>query len=909
MIYDTNAHLYIVIFAVWGPAGSIYYVTTPSLANPIWSDAVAIGGSATQQTNPRNPAPCSTGFIDNHYVSIIDSHSDGFNFEFTDGDPWLFFVTSPRFTCGEPGGQRDMYRLRLNVDYSGGARPAFSVQPATQRVLIGQTAQLTTTASAAQSLQWQRSTDGGVSWTNVNNGGAYSGATTATLSISASMDLSGARYRCLAANAAATAVSNAATLTVTAGAVSAAPAALKFGATKAGASGPLTSVTDGQYVTVNFAGGSSNWTATADQPWLQITNGAGPGAGQFTASIVNPGNVIGGATSLASTITVSAPGSVNGSVTVKVTLAVDQSNNVTTTPFGQVDTPVQNGAGIVGAVAVTGWTLDNIDVQSVKIFRNCLPSDNPGSCQLQFGSSIVYIGDAAFVPGARPDVEAAFQTYPQAYRAGWGYLLLTNMLPHVPNRQSYGGQGMLSLYAIATDHEGNKTLLGRTQFDHTPTSITLDNDHIVKPFGAIDLPGQGQTVSGVLPNFGWALTPDNNTIADGGDILVAADGSTMHVYVDGVSQGQVVYDQCRGSVGNPVPAGLYCNDDVADIFGNPAPQPAFTTRLSNPTRYRNLDAGRSAIGSFTIDTTTLSNGFHSLAWGVDDSAGRSEGIGSRNFIVLNANGTDAAPGRLGDVTGLAPPPAVLMDAPAIDRGPASAILGLPLGQADIWGRTGFGVLTARVPVPPDAAGVRHLGMPEMGRVEVALGTGAWAGFLVANEALRDLPPGSHLDPATNVFTWVPLPGYIGTYRLAFVRDGDQYVPVDVTIRPAGSADPTQGEVRMFIDTPAAGSIASGRVLIAGWALDRYSGIGSAIDAVHVWATPAAGAAGPAEFLGAAMLGVVRPDVAAAFGEQFDTAGFWLAASPPPGEDHLVVYVHSARTARWEDARVVRVTVR
>ena len=66
-------------------------------------------------------------------------------------------------------------------------------------------------------------------------------------------------------------------------------------------------MTAGQTVTVTFGGASSAWTASANQPWVQITNGSGAGAGQFTASIVNPGNVLGGATSVTATITVSAP--------------------------------------------------------------------------------------------------------------------------------------------------------------------------------------------------------------------------------------------------------------------------------------------------------------------------------------------------------------------------------------------------------------------------------------------------------------------------------------------------------------------------------------------------------------------------------------------------------------------------
>lgn len=38
---------------------------------------------------------------------------------------------------------------------------------------------------------------------------------------------------------------------------------------------------------------------------------------------------------------------------------------------------------------------------------------------------------------------------------------------------------------------------------------------------------------------------------------------------------------------------------------------------------------------FTIDTTTLMNGVHTIAWVVRDSLGRTQGIGSRYFAVAN----------------------------------------------------------------------------------------------------------------------------------------------------------------------------------------------------------------------------------------------------------------------------------
>jgi hypothetical protein len=194
-----------------------------------------------------------------------------------------------------------------------------------------------------------------------------------------------------------------------------------------------------------------------------------------------------------------------------------------------------------------------------------------------------------------------------------------------------------------------------------------------------------------------------------------------------------------------------------------------------------------------------------------------------------------------------------------------------------------------------------------------LGAETNKGYLVANGMLRDLPTGSHLDRETGVFTWAPGPGYVGTYRLTFVRGAEQ-IPVDLTIRPAGTVDPTQGEVRMFIDRPTANQIVNGQFTIAGWALDPQAAIGSGIDAMHVWAVAAGptGVAGtrPAQFLGTATLGGPRPDVATAFGVPFGAAGYSFTTSAlAAGEYDLIVYVHSARTGRWEDARTVHVIVK
>jgi hypothetical protein len=691
----------------------------------------------------------------------------------------------------------------------------------------------------------------------------------------------------------------------------AAPGSLRFSATKAGAGGQLTAVTSAQVVTVNVSNALAAWTASANQPWIRLTNPSGTGAGQFTVSIVNPDNVLGGSTSLAATVVVTPTTAGQAPATVAVSLSVNLSGAASAPPFGQIDTPAQGAGGIVGAIGVTGWTLDDLGVSSVRIFRNCLPWDllpnGTSNCQIVAGHQVVYVGDAAFLAGARPDVEAAFPGYPQAYRAGWGYMMLTNLLPHVPKGQAFGGQGTLSFYAFAADAEGQLTLLGRSRLDHVPTTVTLANDTIARPFGAIDTPGQGQTVSGTLANFGWVLTPDGNHVGgQADDILIPVDGSTMTVVIDGAPAGRVAYNQCRGSadIGNPVHAALFCNDDVASIFGNLTPLPTFTMRTSNPTKYRNLDVERGAIGAYEIDTRTLANGMHTIAWGVIDSAGRTEGIGSRFFTVLNSS-TSAAPSA-GDVALRAA--AALQAAPAATRGDARSLDALTPSASEVLARTGFALQVPFEQLSPGEDGVRRVQLAALGRLELQLGA-VNAGYLVANGALRDLPPGSRLNARTGNFTWMPAVGYVGTYHLAFVRDNEQ-IPVSVTIRPVAAAAPGESEIRMWVDLPRTGQNVSGAFTVAGWALDPQASIGTGIGAVHVWAHRLDAPGLAPVFLGAAELNGTRPDVSRAFGGQFGVAGFGLTASGlAAGRYDITAYAWNRRTARWEDARTATVIVR
>lgn len=111
---------------------------------------------------------------------------------------------------------------------------------------------------------------------------------------------------------------------------------------------------------------------------------------------------------------------------------------------------------------------------------------------------------------------------------------------------------------------------------------------------------------------------------------------------------------------------------------------------------------------------------------------------------------------------------------------------------------------------------------------------------------------------------------------------------------------------MSIDTPAANSSIAGQFQIGGWALDLGSPSTVGVDAVHIWAFPSQG--GPF-FVGAATLGLARPDVAAAFGSQrFTGSGYLAPVSLPSGDYDLAVYVHSSVSGTFNNVKVVHVHV-
>jgi hypothetical protein len=302
------------------------------------------------------------------------------------------------------------------------------------------------------------------------------------------------------------------------------------------------------------------WTASVNVPWIRVTNMIA-GTGDGTVSY-NFDPYFGGATIRSGAIVINTAAH-----------GLRQLGTTTQPPFGTWETPLGGPTPptVSGAVPFTGWALDDVQVTRVRIYRDPVAGE---------GADQIFIGDGVKVANARPDVAELNAAFPYNTEAGWGLMVLTNMLPNQ-------GNGVFTFYVYFDDAEGHTRAAGTR-------TLNVVNATATDPFGTIDTPAQGQTVSGTIVNFGWALTPQPGTIP--------TDGSTIDVYIDGVNVGHATYNQFRS--------------DIATLFPG----------------YQNSNG---AVGFFTINTTAYADGVHTIAWVVTDNLGRASGIGSRYFTIQN----------------------------------------------------------------------------------------------------------------------------------------------------------------------------------------------------------------------------------------------------------------------------------
>jgi len=473
--------------------------------------------------------------------------------------------------------------------------------------------------------------------------------------------------------------------------------ALVFGATRAATD--FDARTSSQIVRLTQSGlpGTVTWTAASNEPWLTVSPASGTGTTSLTVTVqFDPSLPASGSVAGRITIVLSGAENTVGPVHVALNLIPPPQS---APPFGSFDTPSAGASGLAGSIPVTGWALDDVQVVRLTICREQIAGEAFGPDARCGGFPKVYVGDGVFIDGSRPDVQSAFPALPVNSRGGWGYLLLTNFLPN-------GGNGTFVLYAYASDAEGHTTQLGTKP-------ITCDNAHAIAPFGAIDTPGQGALASGVVSNFGWVLSAGARRSDPPG-------GGTVIVFVDGVPVG--------------APGGWTSRSDLLALF------PAAL--------YSGVDT---ALGVFSLDTTMLANGVHTIAWSVTDNLGVTSGIGSRFFTVSNGASVLAAAASTAAPPGIAMAAGTITDTGA-DTGTATILLG----------RRGFDLSAPLNYYFPDQDGVVTIDAQELDRVELQLEPGA-KGAQITPLGLQPLPIGAQIDQSTGVFTWAPGPGFVGTY--------------------------------------------------------------------------------------------------------------------------------------------------
>jgi len=212
---------------------------------------------------------------------------------------------------------------------------------------------------------------------------------------------------------------------------------------------------------------------------------------------------------------------------------------------------------------------------SVEIYRDAVgnePRGATGSCSLDMAPSFTELG---------PMCKLVTPNYPNANAAGWGYQLLTSVLPN-------NGNGTFQLHAI-----GIRFWWQRSRTRAPGKTITCTNATAARPFGTIDTPGQGgDGVGQPVPQLRVGAHA-------GAPFKIPTDGSTITVMVDGAPLGHPTYNQYRS--------------DVASAFPN----------------YTN---SQGAVGFAYLDTTQSwrTACTRSVGWCYDDH-NRGEGIGSRYF--------------------------------------------------------------------------------------------------------------------------------------------------------------------------------------------------------------------------------------------------------------------------------------
>jgi hypothetical protein len=192
-------------------------------------------------------------------------------------------------------------------------------------------------------------------------------------------------------------------------------------------------------------------------------------------------------------------------------------------------------------------------------------------------------------------------------------------------------------------------------------------------------------------------------------------------------------------LGNPI-YNLY-REDVAALF------PGYTN-------------SNGSLAYFDFDTTSYSNGIHTIHWTATDNAGNADGIGSRYFTIQNS---EAAAG--GKRTA-----AFNVQRSMFNVNPNQ----IPFDYSHpVKVKKGYHPNAEPVVVYPDSKGMITIKIKELERVEIHF-FDSTVNVEPRTLNLSPLPIGSTLDMEKGIFYWQPGPGFFGPYEFVFIKNQSQH---------------------------------------------------------------------------------------------------------------------------------------
>jgi hypothetical protein len=662
--------------------------------------------------------------------------------------------------------------LAVDALASGAAAlPTVSNSPANKTVASGSATTFFAAANgnSPQSVQWQVSTNGGATFTNISNAGVYSGATTLTLSISSTTSLNGNLYRAVFSNSAGAAMSAAAALNLTGSGSQTYPNVTTQPANP-------TMVNVGNNTTITAAAkGNTNGSGNLSVQWRMSTNGGvsfsnltngGGGAYSWTATVSSAGSPV----SDTLTITAATTG-LNGDIFDAVfanslgsapsgpsTLIVETAPAVTTQPASQT----VNIGGLVTFTAaaggnppptvqwqvstsggawsnVTGATSPTLTFNSVAAsqagdayranFTNSAGTTTTNSATLTLNTNTAVLSaPASPVPtGAAVTFTAMIAGSPSVgsvsfYRGsvaqGNQISTAVNVSGGTANSAAFsnlspgsntiiavysggtgfaGSQGTLSIVELATLtwHGGSNGNWTASQWSGSgPTYPNSNANAIVNTPYAVQVTSAQAAYSlsisqggQVVVAAGESLSVTTNTDLSGGSLVVAASGNFS-------SSGQIILEAGGNLNGGAVSAAAYHLDDgtaSANLSGPAAltKDTGGTATLSGTNTYGG--------GTFVLSGTLIANNASSLPGGSNLTVGAYSGTAFGSAITPAALPTA--------VSAMSATPAATTPRPArvagslltVQSGPSSAAKRAPVSSAS----------PAVSPAPPMIAAAAH----------------------------------------------------------------------------------------------------------------------------------------------------------------------------------------------------------